>query len=188
MSQFPEAEFSRPVSLSGVGSTDTIREIAAEAEERDALVRRFELVSLDYLEGVLKLRMVRAGRGLHVTGTVRAGVVQQCVVSLEPLETKIEEEFSLDFDLLSPDEQDAPQEVLEEEVAFDPEEEREPLNGQMLDLGELLTQQMAIALPAFPRKPEAALERSQWGSEAVEEEFSEEVSPFSKLKELKKNL
>ncbi|MFC4351624.1 YceD family protein [Fodinicurvata halophila] len=187
MSQFPETEFSRPVSLSGLGSTETIQEIAAEAEERDSLVQRFELLSLDYLEGVLKLKKVRAGRGLHVNGTVRAGVVQQCVVSLEPVEVKIEEEFSLDFDLLSPDEQEVTQELLEEEVTVDPEEDREPLNGQMLDLGELLTQQMAIALPSFPRKPEAELERSQWGSEAVEEEFSEKVSPFSKLKELKKN-
>lgn len=187
MSQIPETEFSRPFKLSELGAKEVIRELSAGTEERRALAERFELLSLDHLQGTLRLKKVKAGRGLHLSGTIKAGVVQQCVVSLEPIETEIEEEVFQDFDLLSEDELEVPQGGSADELAFDPVEDREPLNGNMIDLGEFLAQQMAVSLPPYPRKPGVELEQNQWGSAEVEAEAEDKASPFSKLKDLKKN-
>ena len=50
------AEFSRPVAADTISSNPQHREISAEAPERDALARRFGLVSLDKLTAVLDLQ------------------------------------------------------------------------------------------------------------------------------------
>lgn len=188
MKQIPETEFSRPFKLSELGAKEVVQEISAGTEELKALAERFELLSLDHLQGTLKLKKVRAGRALHLSGTIKAGVVQQCVVSLEPVEAEIEKVVSQDFDLLSEEEPEVPQGSSADELAFDPEEDREPLYGNVIDLGEFLAQQMAVSLPPYPRKSGVELGQSQWGSAEVEAEAEDRASPFSKLKDLKKNL
>src|SRR5437016_2058190 len=89
-------EFSRFIEADSVGARPIERHISANAEERAALAKRFEIQAIDCLEADFTLR--RAGDGvIHIKGTVRGDVVQSCVVTLVPVPAKIEEVLAADF-------------------------------------------------------------------------------------------
>ena len=73
----------------------------------------------------------------------------------------------------------------DKEVEIDPESEDppEPLEGGALDLGELVSEELALALDPYPRKPGVAPVDLSFG--APEEESDEEDSPFAALAALK---
>ena len=100
-------------------------------------------------------------------------MTQQCVVTLEPVENDIEEHFLLRYTT-------DPVFAQSDEIVVDVEEEDtpEPVEGEALDLGEALVQQLALALDPYPRKPGAELEWREGGEE--------ETNPFAVLKQLKK--
>ena len=86
-----------------------------------------------------------------VTGRLEADVVQSCVVTFEPVPAKIEAEFDRLFS------RDVPEEALDE-VEIDAEAELpEPLVDGRLDLGEILAEELSLALDPYPRSPEADL-------------------------------
>jgi uncharacterized metal-binding protein YceD (DUF177 family) len=164
-------EFSRFIEADSVGTRPIERHISANAEERAALAERFEIVAIDRLEADFTLR--RAGTGvIHVKGRVQGDVVQSCVVTLEPVPDKIEEEFAADFAA----EADRPAD--DEEIDFEAADPPEPIRNGHIDLGELAAEQLSLALDPYPRAPGAALPQ---GSAAGQPE-APPVNPFSILK------
>lgn len=171
-----ENEFSRPIVLLQIGERDSRHRIAAEPEERQALVKRLELADLMCLEGEIALRRVRGGTALSVKGHLRAELAQICVATLEPLALEIEEDFAEDFAL--PERGDLARQ-REVEVWLDEELETagpEIYAAGSFDLGEFLVQLLAERLDAFPRDPNAPSREGQWGP--VEEASD---SPFADL-------
>ena len=84
-------EFFRPVTLDRPASGETVFEIAAESGERAALAERFALPALERLEA--RVRLARLGGGLvRLNAELSADVVQECVVSLEKLPSRVTEE------------------------------------------------------------------------------------------------
>ena len=164
-------EFSRFIEADSVGAKPVERQISANAEERAALARRFELQAINRLEAEFNLR--RAGHGvIHVKGTVQADVIQSCVVTLEPVPARIEEEFAADFAA----ESDRP--TADEEIDFEAADPPEPIRNGHIDLGELAAEHLSLALDPYPRAPGAQLPQ---GSEPDELE-ERSVNPFSILK------
>jgi Large ribosomal RNA subunit accumulation protein YceD len=146
-------EFSRRVELARLGAHDAIYPISAEAEERDALARRFDLLSLDRLEAEIHLQRL-GGAIIRVSGRLIADVVQACVVSLEPVASTIEQEFAVLYGPAQPG----------KSVVVDLETELvEPFEGDAIDIGEAVAQQLAMALDPYPRAPGASLEWSENG-------------------------
>jgi uncharacterized metal-binding protein YceD (DUF177 family) len=142
-------EFSRLVPLARLGSEPFRQDIEATAEERERLVRRFGLMSLDRLTAAVALH--RQGGGLiRLEAEVAAEFAQECVVTLEPVAGKIAQSFALVY---GPAE-DGPAEIdLDAEApAF------EPLTGDAIDIGEAVAQELSLALPEFPRDPAAVLD------------------------------
>jgi uncharacterized metal-binding protein YceD (DUF177 family) len=173
------SEFHRPFDLEGLGQAGRIVRIDARAKECEALARRLGLVSLEALGGDLELR--RLGGGIYeVTGRFTARISQNCVVSLEAFDSTLEGDFEQryvvggagaeDSDLLDP-EGDEPPEVLEEST---------------LDLGEAMTQELAIKLDPHPRRPGANLDQSEFGPRIAVEEEGERANPFADLARLVK--
>lgn len=154
MSDF-DPEFSRIVDSGGLGPAPERHEIVAGAGERHALARRFGLESLDRLSATLTLARVSSGQ-IRLNGRLSAGLAQSCVVSLEPVAQKVEEEFSLYYAETgdAPDGQGPGGEV----VGLDDEESPEPLTDDCIDIGEAVAQQLALALDPYPRAPGAALQ------------------------------
>lgn len=176
-------EFSRPLDLEELPETGGLFELSATPEECAALAKRFDLVSLDRLEAKLTVAWIRVGEAVAVSGRLEAEVVQSCVVTLEPVRNAIEEDLDLIFasDVASADDFDA--------------DEVEPLGPEGLDLGELLSEELSLALDPYPRAPDIdpdkinlgpGAELSQEGSKAAENKGRN--NPFEVLAGLKPKL
>ena len=141
-------EFSRVIDVPRAAGRGATHRIAADADERAALAERFGLVSLDRLEAELRIERLPGGL-VRLAASLDADVVQSCVVTLEPVANRVEETFTLLFG-----KGDAAREVV-----LDGEEETvEPLDGDRIDIGEAVAQQLSLALDPFPRTPGASVE------------------------------
>jgi hypothetical protein len=144
----PSSEFSRPVSLEPWPRDGIAFDVAASGAERAAVARRLDVIEVAQLRGEGRIAR-EAGTGiLHLLGRLRAEVVQLCVVTLEPLPVTVDQPLDRRFLTLGgpgPTGKAA-------EVEVDPlVEEPEPVAGGRLDLGELLVEELALALDPYPR-------------------------------------
>ena len=168
--------FSRIITREDVPVAGLKYTLTANEHVRELLRERFDLVSLDSLIAEVEILPFRK-TGLRVTGSFSAAVVQACIVTLEPVESALAEEFTLDFRPVVVADGSA------REVAVDPmaEEAPEPLLEEGFDLGEVVAEQLALAIEPYPRAPGAEL-NSDVGSDEV---LEKKPNPFSVLKNLK---
>ncbi|WP_430470312.1 YceD family protein [Thalassospira lucentensis] len=188
MSKKYTPEFSRIVNTEEQVSKKEKIILEASAQERAALAKRFELVSIDSLTA--ELTIIAASNGeVTVRGPMHAQIVQSCVTTLEPVPEMVEDEVKV---LFSPhvSEEDMPSnpddlEDLSEDELMALLDQPEPLVDGKIDVGEVVSQFLAVAMNPYPRKdgaelPEAAL---------IEEEADEErPNPFAQLAGLKEQL
>jgi uncharacterized metal-binding protein YceD (DUF177 family) len=147
------AEFSRLVALVRIGAEPYRQHIAAGEAERDALARRFDLVSLDRLEADIEL--VREASGtILLSADFTAAFAQECIVTLDPVPGAVGEQFQLRY---------GPPEAEEIVPSGDDDPAFEPLNGDTIDIGEAVAQEFSLALPSFPRVPNAVVEPASSG-------------------------
>jgi hypothetical protein len=96
--------------------------------------------------------------GVKVAGRVEADIEQECVVTLEPLDARISEEFSQVF---LPDDSKLGRQGFHEggEVHLDAEgpDSPEPFSGDVIDVGALAEEFFGLAIDPYPRKPGASL-------------------------------
>lgn len=138
----PEFSFNVAPSQLPAGGSAFLLEPAAE--ERAALAERFGLLSLDSFRAELRLAPLQDRAVLRLTGTVRAHVVQSCVVTLEPVGSDVEARFDIVL---------KPADSLSGEV--DVEEDVEPYTDDSIDIGEIAVEELALALDPYPRAAEA---------------------------------
>lgn len=138
-------------------------EIEAGPLERAAIATRLAVPNVIRLKGAFALALT--ARGVDVDATMDAAVTRECVASLEPFEEPIFETFRLSF---------VREGAPPAEVEID-EETPEPLEGDAIDLGEILIQQLSLAMDPYPRKPGARSLATEYAPEA-------KVSPFAGLK------
>jgi uncharacterized metal-binding protein YceD (DUF177 family) len=120
----------------------------------------------------------KSGGSFHVAGHVRARIGQTCVVTLEEIETDIDEPIDLIF---APPEQIPQMAALVDEAEAGDEETPdppEPIENGMIDLGRVATDALYLAVDPYPRKPGAVFE-------PVVEAADPEDHPFAALKALK---
>ncbi|MBM3572975.1 MAG: DUF177 domain-containing protein [Alphaproteobacteria bacterium] len=144
-------EFSRPVVIDRIGRDGAMRRIEASASERHALAKRLGLVSLGRLVARVEVTPGPRSTSYRVACAIEARVVQSCIVSLEPVETQIADHHIQLF-IASP----GPQSKDVDAGSADDEVAEIIIDGQ-IDLGELAAQQLALALPDYPRAPEATV-------------------------------
>lgn len=142
-------ELSRPVPLSALGLDPIEQKVIASETECAALARRFDLQAINSLTARVVL-VRQPGRIIRAEGQLTASVRRICVVTLEPFDQPVEDVFILYFT-------DAPgiRPGDELEVGLDDEDAPEPVEGQTIDCGEIVAQQLTLALDPFPRSPEA---------------------------------
>ncbi len=149
MTATAQPEFSRLVPLARLGVEPFRQEIAASEAERAALARRFDLPALDRLCAAIEL--IRRGEDRFLLrAAFSAEFVQSRVVTLDPVAGAVSEEFTL---LYGPPEAEAEADgPVEDDFSF------EPIVGNAIDVGEAVAQQFSLALPPFPRSPDAILD------------------------------
>src|SRR5580704_19563052 len=151
--------WSVPVAVDDVpAETAAHFELTADADTRAAIARIVEIRELPRLDA--RFDVTRQGDdGLHVVGQVSATVGQDCVVTLEPLVSEIDEKVDL---LFSP-----PLPGLELEKDEDDDSGKrsgrskrnldgpEPLLDGAVDLGALAIEFLILGIDPYPRKPGA---------------------------------
>ncbi len=176
--------FSHPVRPSALGPEEVRFELEADPRVRATLARLFGLVDLAAFHAVIRLKWVRGGRMLRLSGRLHAEIVQTCVITLEPVENTIEESFEIHFKPRSADvEPDAA--ALEGEA--DAMAAAEPLDGDSLDIAEVVAGELALAIDPYPRKTGASLEPppGPGGRRAAVHQGTGRASPFEMLAALK---
>ena len=167
-----EPPWSFPVAVADVPETGRHVDIVADDRTRAAIAKAADLAELPRLEAGFDL-LRHGADGLRVVGRVQAAVVQNCVVTLEPIESAVDEAVDL---LFLPEAPTAPDVVeLEAVEADDPPE---TLQNGMVDLGALAAEFLLLGIDPYPRKPGAVFEAPPAGDPAS--------SPFAALAALKK--
>ncbi len=156
-------EFSRLVPLTRLGGESYRQEIAASESEREALARRFGLLSLDRLTAAVELTREPSGTIL-LTASFEAVFAQECIVTLDPVAGSVAERFQLRY---------GRPEAEENAPSGDDDPAFEPLTGEAIDIGEAVAQEFSLALPPFPRAPDAVIE--------IDDPETPEDGPFSAL-------
>ena len=170
-----------PVIVAQIPDTGVHRELEASAAERQAMA---DLAGLrDVLSAHAEFDVEpKSGGRVQVTGRVRARVGQTCVVTLDPIESEIDEEVDLTF---APEAETRRLEDLIEEGQDDedPPEVADPpeaiVNG-IIDLGRIATDALFLAIDPYPRKPGVVFEAEVTAPDP-------EDHPFAALKALQDN-
>lgn len=159
--------------------TQTPFELKPNAAERDAIATELEVSQLKKLnfEGALH---PDGQKDWLLKGALGATVIQPCVATLEPVTTRIDEKvqrrYIAEFEL--PD-------GLEVEMPEDDSAEGLPV---AIDLYEVLIEQLALALPAFPRSDAAEIVDLSVSEPGVTPMSDDEAKPFAGLGALKAKL
>lgn len=146
----PAPEFSRIVRLDEIGRLRWPAHIAAEAEERAALARRFGFVEIASLEADYTL--TRENEGIMATGEIRAALSQPCVATAEPVAEQVRETFSIRF---TP-EGETPVQGNEDEIEIDADGiDIVTYADERIDIGEAIAETLALSVNPYPRSPDA---------------------------------
>jgi len=146
-----------PVIVAQLPDTGLHRDIEADASARIALADIAGLREILSANAALDVTPIGRGR-VHVTGRVRARVGQTCVVSLDPIESDIDEAIDLIF---APSEQIPELADLVDEVAGsdeEPPDPLEPIENGVIDLGRLATDALFLGIDPYPRRPGAVFD------------------------------
>lgn len=141
------------------------------ADDRAALAAEFGLLDLPAL--VFQGQISASGSdSWDLRGELQAEVVQPCIVTLQPVRTKIDEPVHRRFSphVAQPE---------GEEVEM-PDDELEPL-GQFIDLAHVMAEELALSLPLYPRAEGVELDDSPEPEAEVETR-----RPFAGLAEMMK--
>ena len=165
-----------PVTVAQIPERGLHRELDADEAQRKAMAEIAGVREVVSAHASLEITPKSGGR-FHVAGNVRARVGQTCVVTLDPIETDIDEPIDLMF---APSEQvpalsDLADDATEGGDAVDPPE---PIEGGVIDLGRLATDALFLAIDPYPRKPDAVFDLETTPPDP-------EDHPFAALKALK---
>lgn len=159
-------EYSVEVDLPSLGRAGKFFKLAANEDECSKIAARLGVIKIAKLEGEMRLSATKTD--IKASGVVNASLIRECVSSLEPMPEQIDENFQISFSRQPPSQTDAADEESEDLLLPEYHE------GEMFDVGELLVQQLSLAMTPFPRKPGAPSLAEQYGR-------SGPVSPFSDL-------
>lgn len=168
-------DFAHRLPINGIRDGERIDLVASE-DDLQAIAQRIGVRSLSQLAAHAVLS--REGQRIQACGRLSAALEQSCVVTGEPVPTRIDEPFDIAF-APEPREQRP-----DEEIELKPEDcDMVFHDGAGIDLGDAIADSLALALDPYPRSAgaETALREAGVMSE-------EEAGPFAALAQLKKGL
>ena len=144
--------------------------VDADARQREALAAAHGLVSVERFHAELLVAPWKRN-GVRVSGRVEADITQQCVVTLDPLQAKVEEAVE---GLFLPEDSKLGRLGFEAggEIHIDAEgpDSPETFSGDTIDVGALAEQFFALGIDPYPRKPGAMLAAGDGGDASSQPE------------------
>ena len=152
-----KSEWSHLVAVDELDDGAKTFQFDADEQQRSDLARRLGIVSVEDASASVTLQPVGGGV-IHAIGHVRADLTQSCVVTLGPVKAHIDEEFEGWFGDRSSavsfskarSEREAKKGHVETEL-IDESVDPEPIIGGRVDIGELATQYLSLAIDPYPR-------------------------------------
>ncbi|MEM9234280.1 MAG: DUF177 domain-containing protein [Pseudomonadota bacterium] len=168
MSNFPTLEsFSGPLRLDRIGDVPETRALVASEEDRRELAAFLDIPGIVALSG--EATALRSRKIITVRGHLTARLTRSCVASLEELTEEIDEDFTVTFT-------DGPVDIPHGEEVEADLDAPEPVEGDKLYLGDVLLEQLVLAMDPHPRKE---------GVEPIADpKAGERISPFDVLRKL----
>ena len=173
----PARRWSQPFRLADLASGRTEFLLTPDAETLRAIASDLGLL------GLRKLRFAgdiapHGASDWRLSARLGATVIQTCVLSLERVSTRIEEDTSRLYLAGST----APEGDGEYEMPDD--EGIEPL-GTVIDVGLVMVEALALALPGYPRAPGAKLRQTRFSGPEITPMTDADARPFAGLRALR---
>lgn len=122
-------------------------------------------------------------RGWQIDAKLGATVVQACIVTLDPVTTRIDESVTRK---LLPEAQYFESQG-DEEIEM-PEDDETDILGEEIDLNAIMAEALALLIPAYPRKDGAQMDVARFAEDGVAPMTDEDAKPFAGLAALKEKL
>jgi hypothetical protein len=145
-----------PLAVAQIPDTGLHRELEADPATRLAVADIGGLREVLSVQASFDVTPQRGGR-FHVVGQLRARIGQTCVVTLEEIESEIDEPIDLMF---APPDQIPQMAALIDEQENDPESEEdtpdppEPIENGIIDLGRVATDALYLAVEPLVEAPD----------------------------------
>lgn len=151
-------------------------EIIPDAATLTALAAELGVTTLRKTRFTGELRAV-GKRDWQLRANLGATVVQDCVVTLEPVTTRIDEKVEITY-LAHFETPEAA------EVEMPEDDSTEPL-GSHIDPADVMVQALALYIPVYPRKSGAELGEAVYAEDGVQPMRDEDTKPFAGLAALR---
>jgi uncharacterized metal-binding protein YceD (DUF177 family) len=178
-----DVPFSYPVKVGHISANPVRIRLSASEDELKALAKLWNVLSVEYLKSELQVTRWKRD-GVKITGDVKAALTQSCVVTLEPVESVLDETFEHIF---VPEGSKLARMMTNEhgEIVLDPDGPDTPdqFTGDTIDVGAVVTEFAALGIDPYPRKPD--VDFAGYGETKAEED--KKPSPFAALKDWKKD-
>ena len=176
-------EFSRRLAIEPWPGDGMSVDVSADPAERRSLAERFDLLEVRALRG--HGRLERRGAELVLRGWLEADVVQECVVSLEPVPARLRQALERRYRLAGTSDAAGTHEPHGTVVLEADEADVEPVIGREIDLGEVFAEELGLGLDPYPRAPGAsALESGDLGPHVSVGSEDRPSEPFAALRQL----
>lgn len=178
-----DVPFSYPVKVGHISANPVEVHVEADTEERTGLARLWNILEVKSMKATMTVSRWKRD-GVRVKGHVSAVITQACVVTLDPVEAVIEEDFEQIF---VPEGSKLARLMTGDsgEMVLDPEgpDLPESFAGDSIDAGETVAECVALAIDPYPRKPDA-----EFAAHIEDDgEKDRKPSPFAVLKDWKKD-
>lgn len=150
---------------SGERGEDSIK---ADAEECAAIAARLGILSVESLTAELQLFRDLTG-DVNMVGHLVADITQACVVTLDPVAQHVDTQIYQRFSGRNADDEG------------DDEDPVEPIVEDEIEVGDVIVQNLALALDPYPRAPKAEFEE-------VDDEAGKPTGPFAALAALRDDM
>ncbi len=170
----PDLPYSHPLAIANLpGESHVV--LAPDKAACQRIATFLGLAAVDVLSVKVQILASRGGL-IKIKGDLHARVQPLCVISLEPFPISLNEPVAIEFAPAALIARMTQRAEAEEQEDFEPPDE---LIGNSIDLGAVVTEFLALALPPYPRKPEA-----EFTAKALAD--APPPSPFAVLAALKK--
>ena len=189
--EYVAPEWSHLVNADEIDESVSAFEISPDEEEAQALTRRLDVKALENVTA--KLNLQRQGQVIYVQGRAQAKIIQSCVVSLDPVETQLEEEFEAWFadpeQAVSISKARRERELKKgnsEVPMLEESDDPEPIIEGQIDLGELVVQYLSLGINPYPHAEGVEYQNPELDEQGEPSEHRK--NPFAALKDWKDNL
>jgi len=190
----PQSEWFYPFNVENIPSSGKTVKMVADSQYLKPIAERLEISELKNLEAELRLTLQNGGHILNITGHFKADVVQECVSTLQPVETHLEDDFeawyadhskAVSFNRAK-HQMKAMEEGDEVQILEEKDDPEALIDGQV-DLGEVVIQFLSLSVNPYPRAEGVEVEEGE--PQPIEIQSSKAASkpslrpnPFAALK------